>query len=51
MTFEGVLMAEHSDGIVLQAAKLLGDGTPQGTSLAGEVFIPREEVLFVQLDK
>ena len=48
-SFQGPLMDAYLDGLVLRPATLLGDGTPNGTQLAGEVFLPRETVLFVQL--
>lgn len=50
VTIEGSLMAQYEDGILLRAAKLLGDGTQNGTAMAGETFIPRGQVMFVQLD-
>lgn len=49
VTIDGSLVAQYDDGIVLRAAKLM-DGSPQGTAMAGEVFVPREKVAFAQLD-
>jgi len=49
LTIDGSLVARMDDGVVLRAARLLGQGT-QPTPLAGEVFVPREQLLFVQLD-
>jgi hypothetical protein len=48
-TIEGSLVAQYDDGIVLRAAALLGSGTAP-LPMAGEVFIPREQVFFCQLD-
>lgn len=49
-SIEGVLMEHMRDGIILRASKLLG---PEGkqTPMAGEVFVPRENVAFAQLDE
>ena len=48
-SIDGSLVSRMDDGIVLRAAKLL-DGSAGGTAMAGEVFIPREQVAFAQLD-
>lgn len=48
-TIDGSLVARMDDGIVLRAAQLLSAGAPP-TAMAGEVFIPRENVAFAQLD-
>lgn len=50
LTIEGSLTSVMKDGIVLRAAKLLDDGG-KATTMAGEVFIPRENVAFAQLDE
>ncbi len=47
-SIEGSLVAQFDDGLCLRAAKLLPD-SGGATSLAGEVFIPRGQVLFAQL--
>lgn len=44
-SIEGTLGAATSDGVLLQAAKLLGKPV---VSLGGEVFIPHARLLFVQ---
>lgn len=49
-SIEGVLMEQTADGIILRAASLLRDGGNK-TSMAGEVFVPRENVAFAQLDE
>lgn len=49
-SIEGVLMEQTADGIIMRASSLLGsDG--KRTPMAGEVFIPRENVAFAQLDE
>ena len=45
-SFEGLIGLVSPDGLVLRAAKLLEGG--RSTSLGGEIFIPRSQVLFVQ---
>lgn len=46
-TFEGTLTLNAADGLLLWSAQLLPDqGKP--VDLHGEVFVPREQVLFVQ---
>ena len=47
---DGVLMEQTPDGVILRAAKLLGDDG-KATSMAGEVWVPRENVAFAQLDE
>lgn len=49
-SIEGVLMEQLEDGLILRAANLLG-GDGKRTTMAGEVFIPRENVAFAQLDE
>lgn len=50
-SIEGSLAVEQpSDGILLRAARLLDDPS-KPTSIAGEVFIPRENVAFAQFDE
>lgn len=46
-SIEGSLAAVMKDGLVLRVAALLGS-SGQSTAMPGEVFIPREEVAFVQ---
>ncbi len=49
-SIEGVLMEQTRDGVILRAAQLLGsDG--KRTTMAGEVFVPRENIAFAQLDE
>lgn len=49
-SIEGILWEQSRDGVILRAAKLLGEnGT--ATSMAGEVFVPRENVAFAQRDE
>ena len=43
-------MAVAADGVILRAAKLLNAAGPS-TSMAGESFVPRENVAFAQLDE
>ena len=45
LSIEGLLSENAKDGVVLKTAKMLG---PHPTDLAGEVFIPREQVAFAQ---
>lgn len=47
---DGSLVATMDDGIILRAAQLLNSGSAP-TAMAGEVFIPRENVAFAQLDE
>ena len=49
-SIDGSLMQTTSDGIILRAAQLLNIGSAP-TSMAGEVFIPRENIAFAQLDE
>lgn len=51
-SIEGVLMevVRDGDGLILRAAVLLGDAGKR-TPMAGETFIPRENVAFAQLDE
>lgn len=49
-TIDGSLVATMDDGIVLRAARILNSGTAP-TSMAGEVFIPKANVAFAQLDE
>lgn len=49
-SFEGLLVANLADGIVLRTALLLNSGADP-TPMAGEVFIPRENVLLAQLER
>jgi small nuclear ribonucleoprotein (snRNP)-like protein len=49
MTIDGSLVARYEDGIVLRAAKLLDD-SGKSSAMAGETFVPRENVAFAQLD-
>jgi hypothetical protein len=50
LSMDGVLWEQTPDGVILRAAKLLGDDGKQ-TSMAGEVWVPRENVAFAQLDE
>lgn len=49
-SLEGVLMEQTRDGVILRAASLLQAGGGK-TSMAGEVFVPRENVALAQLDE
>ena len=50
-SIEGVLMEQTDDGLILRAAKLLGEGSRSAdTTIAGEVHIPRERIAFAQFD-
>lgn len=49
-SIEGVLMEQVADGVILRAAVLLGSEGKR-TPMAGEVFVPRENVAFAQLDE
>lgn len=50
MSFDGSLWETTDDGLILRAAQLLNtNGAP--TALPGEVFVPRPNVSFVQLDE
>lgn len=46
-TFEGLLAGSARDGLVLRAVTLLDDGGGK-VPLSGEIFVPREKVLFLQ---
>lgn len=48
-SIEGLLTMNLRDGIVLRQASLLNPGG-QKTPMAGEVFVPREEIILVQFD-
>lgn len=48
-SIEGLLVLNLRDGIVLRSASLLNSGAAS-TPMAGEVFIPREQIALVQLD-
>lgn len=54
-SIQGVLMERAEDGLILRAAKLLGDDPdtklPVETALAGETFVPSGRVVFAQLDE
>ena len=50
LTIEGVLMEQAPDGAILRAAKLLGDDG-KSTPMAGETWVPRENIAFAQLDE
>lgn len=50
LTIVGVLMEHTADGIILRAAKLLGDDKRE-TAMAGETWVPRENVAFAQIDE
>jgi hypothetical protein len=47
---EGSLSVVMADGLVLRAPVLLNDDNSR-TQMAGEVFVPRENVAFAQLDE
>jgi len=49
-TIEGVLMEQAQDGVILRAAQLLKEGG-KATPMAGETWVPRENVAFAQLDE
>lgn len=49
-TFEGILWETFPDGVLLRDAALVVGDKGQKTPLAGEVWIPRLTVLFVQHD-
>lgn len=49
-SIEGSLSAVMADGVVLRAPVLLNDDGSK-TQMAGEVFVPRENVAFAQLDE
>ncbi len=47
-TFEGILLEEHRDGLVLVNAILIREeGGP--LEMAGQTFIPREQVTVIQV--
>ena len=49
-SIDGTLWEQTSDGVILRAAQLLNpSGSP--TVMPGEVWVPRENVLFAQLDE
>jgi hypothetical protein len=49
-SIEGVLMEQTQDGVILRASVLLGNDGKR-TPMAGETFVPRENVAFAQLDE
>lgn len=49
-TIEGTLMESPKDGLILRAA-VLRQATNAPLTMAGEVWIPREQVAFAQLDE
>jgi small nuclear ribonucleoprotein (snRNP)-like protein len=49
-TIQGSLSTVMKDGVILRAAAYLNPGS-SATPMAGEVFIPRENVAFIQLDE
>ncbi len=49
-SIEGVLMEHLPDGVILRAASLLGPHDTR-TSMAGEVWTPRGQIAFMQLDE
>lgn len=49
-SIEGSLASTTADGLLLKAARMLGGTDGKGTPMAGDVFIPRTNVAFVQLD-
>jgi hypothetical protein len=48
-SIDGVLMVSARDGLVMQSATYLDDGTGENPKLAGELFVPREKVSFIQV--
>lgn len=50
-SIQGVLMEQTHDGVILRAAELLRAEGQKATSMAGETFIPREQIAFAQLDE
>ena len=54
MSAQGVLVGVYADGVALRHAELLSPGSQPTsvttTSIAGELFFPRERVAFVQLE-
>lgn len=50
-SIEGTLWEQTSDGVILRAAVLKGENTAPDVSMAGEVFVPRANVAFAQLDE
>ena len=49
-SIDASLVAVMKDGIVLRAAKLLSNVGP-ATAMSGEVFVPRGNIAFAQLDE
>lgn len=49
-SIEGALMEQTLDGVILRAAELLGENGKR-TAMAGETFVPRENIAFSQLDE
>lgn len=48
-SIEGLLVGTYQDGLLLRSAALLNSGSTP-TTMAGEVFIPREQVALIQID-
>lgn len=49
-SIEGSLVAVMADGLILRAAELRNLNNPP-VKMAGEVFVPRENLAFAQLDE
>lgn len=48
-TLRGLLEDTARDGIVLRAARFLDGGNGDGVHLAGELFVPRDKIAFIQV--
>lgn len=48
-SIEGVLVAGYRDGVALRHARVLNSKAP-ATEMAGEVFVPREQIAFAQAE-
>lgn len=49
VTLEGALVVSARDGVVLRAAEVKGEPGRGGAELAGEIFVPRDQIVFMQL--
>lgn len=47
-SIEGILLGEYEDGLLLRHATMHKSGGGIGTEMAGEVFVPRTQVVLAQ---
>lgn len=47
-SIEGILMEELPDGVTLRHCRMHKAGSAQATEMAGEVFVPRAQIVLAQ---